>query len=102
MPTTLVDPVPARVAYDTANAIYGADLNTSDVIIQPSALQFEALAAGTSIDIQARIDEAASWVSYQTIDSTNSPALVLFTTPIDYIRLVRTGAGDAKVFAQGR
>ena len=99
---TNLDPKsPVRVVYDTANSIIGADADHSPTIPAPRFIQFEALAVGTTLQLQQRIHVSASWVNVGTAYTSTDGAVVLsFAVVPNYARLVRTGAGAIVAYSQ--
>ncbi|MDX8383906.1 MAG: hypothetical protein R8M45_07480 [Ghiorsea sp.] len=104
MPLVNMQAVPAKptiLILDTLAGSNGVDVNTSLVYSHPSVVQVEPTPAATIVAVQGRINPAAAWATIQTIAaSTVSPTLVTMLPTYNFVRAVRTGAGNVTVFAQ--
>lgn len=92
-----------RVVYDTAALVpvVGADANHSMVIPSPGVLQIDTIPAGTTLQVQQRVHSAAEWVDVGTVlDNADGPVLMIFDNRVNFVQIVRTGAGDIKAYAQ--
>lgn len=73
----------------------------SELVINPSLLQVEALPAGTTITIQGKVDPLATWVTLATITDADGLSTVNFNTRYNLVRGNRTvGSGQPTVYAQ--
>lgn len=98
--TIPLDPVDTRVIYDTSNNVYGASIDESSIVTQPSFLQIELVPSGTTLSVQAKIALDASWVEQASITNADGASILTFTNKFDFVRVVRTGTGNVKVFSQ--
>ncbi len=91
------------IIYDTAAStpIQGADANHSLIINTPSFIQLEALASGTTIQVQQKIHIDATWVNVgAAITNTDGATIVTFSKSPNYVQLVRSGSGAIKAWRQ--
>jgi len=108
MPTTS-NPIdrpkyPTYVVYDTAALVpvQGADADHSVVICDPVLVQIDTLPAATSIQVQQKCHPDAEWVNVgAAITLASGPSMLIFDHEVNFVQLVRTGAGDVKAYAQG-
>ena len=98
------------VVYDTAAVdgnsdpapIQGADANHSVVICDPVLVQIDTLPAATSIQAQQKCHADAEWVNVgAAITLASGPSMLIFDHEVNFVQLVRTGAGDVNAYAQG-
>jgi len=90
-----------KLIYDPANTVFGDDVDTSIEFSDPRFISIEGmLAAGlTSVTVQVKIHPDAVWHDYQNVNISNPNALVEFSTPPNYARVVRDGTDDFVVYA---
>lgn len=94
----------SQCIYDTAAAIpvVGEDSDTSRVAVTPFHVQVDAIPVGTVVQLQCRVCEEAEWVSIIDYTSEMTPTVYVFGHDrVNFVRTVRQGAGDVKVFIQG-
>ena len=88
-----------QLIYDPANSV-GADANTSLVANDVSIIQHETVPGSTSFDIQGRLAAGAAWIKIgSTVAAAAPAAFVALGAIYKNVRIVRTGAGDFKVWA---
>ena len=91
----------ARIIYDTAGSIFGADANTSLVTNTPSAIQLDTIGATTTVKIQSRLHSTAAWKDEASYTSTDGVVLLTFAPKRNYVRVFRSaGTGAVKAYAQ--
>lgn len=90
--------------YDPAAAepIQGADANESLIVRAPDIIAIEGMDGAnlTSVTVQVRIHPDGEWHDYQEVDKSKPNALLLFEITPNFVRVVRVGTDDFKVFAQ--
>jgi len=93
---------PSQLIYDPLNSINeSGDNNRSLVARHPRLVTIEGLAAGTTVEIKVKLDDAAQEIVFATFDgATESEGLVEFLEPYNFLVVERTGADDFKAFAQ--
>jgi hypothetical protein len=92
------------VVYDTAavEPVQGADANHSVVICDPVIVQIDTLPAATSVQVQQKCHPDAEWVNVgAAITEASGASMLIFDHEVNFVQLVRTGAGDVKAYAQG-
>lgn len=92
---------PTRTLMDTVAGIHGDNVNTSLVACAPFVVQIGTLAVGTTVQLQGKSNQNAEWVPITDYDATSTPTMYIFDIRVNFVRLVRTGAGDVKVHSQG-
>ena len=91
----------ARIIYDTAGAIFGADTSTSLIINAPSAIQLDIIGVTTTVKIQSRLHTSAAWKDEGIYTSVDGVVLLAFAVKRNYVRVIRSaGTGAVKVYAQ--
>lgn len=91
----------SKLIYDSAGAVQGADANTSLESLAPDILFIEGLATGTTCAVQVRPDETAIWYELAVVDgAVDADAIVYIDRRFNFVRTVRAGADDFKVFTQ--
>lgn len=95
---------PVHLVYDTAAGVpvIGVDADHSSSIVAPSFIQIEALPAGTTVQLQQRIHNSASWVNVgPAYTSVDGASIIQFNKPTNFVQIVRTaGTGAVKAYAQ--
>ena len=85
---------PAVLITDTLNTI-------GIVATQPKLVQVNGFAAGTTVEIQARIHPNAAWVVIKALTDTDGDYIETFTTLHNFVQVVRlTGAAEILAYAQ--
>ena len=92
---------PARVILDTTVPIDDGTAGQSRVAVAPSAIQVEALAAGTTASIQSRVDSTLAWTTDKALTNADGAYIHTYAVKRNFVRVLRTGgAGDVKAWAQ--
>lgn len=75
---------------------------TSKVAPAPFHLQIDAIPAGASALVQARIHPDAEWVTIRTYTDADTPSVYVFGGDrFNFVRVVHSGVGDFKAYTQG-
>jgi Tfp pilus assembly protein FimT len=90
----------SRLILDTAAtpAVNGIDANTSLIVSNPQVIQFENVGSSTSGQVQARVANGAAWINVGS--AVSAAGLVSLSDRYDQVRVVRTGTGTLRVYAQ--
>lgn len=92
-----------EVVYDTANGIHvSGDADRSEAVLYPDHIQIQPLAAGTTVDIEVRVSDAALWMVWKNLTNASTPDDLVpqIEKPFPQVRFNRTaGTGDVRVDA---
>lgn len=92
-----------RKIYDTDDVAYQDGGNNAGLTCNaPHAIQYNDVAASTTIVIQGKTHIDADWAGIETISGVADSAIYEFPTRYNYVRIIRTaGTGTIVVYAQG-
>lgn len=86
---------PIQVILDTANAV-------DRIAVAPHIVQVSPVPAGTTVELQARINADMAWVPIAEITEATSGILFTYGIRYNFFRAVRTaGSGEVVVCVQG-
>jgi len=91
----------ARLLYDPVNALHTPEQpDQSLVSVRPRFLAIEGMMAATTVTVQIKIHQQADWHDYQRVDNSVPNAIIEFFHAPNYVRVIRSGDDDFKVFVQ--
>lgn len=94
----------AQLIYDPANSISGVDVNTSLVANNPSVLIAEGMvndASSISVEVWVKVHADGVWFLHTALDDALvNEALMFGIETFNFVKLVRVGTANFKVYVQ--